>query len=161
MRHAALRRVDVALERGADAERDEREVVLGADAHDLLHVLGRLRVDHRVGRLVGHPGERIAVLLAHGERGDHAVAEGGGERGERLLGGGRVAAVCCGGVSQGHAAFPLLGPFAPDVSRGCRRGETGAPQPGARFGRQFSEGLRRGAAPDLARNGTIIATRWR
>jgi len=73
----------VALERGADAKRDDRRVVGRANADDGLHVTGVLRIDHRVGRLVGHPGQRIAVLLAHGERGHDAVAESGGKRGNR------------------------------------------------------------------------------
>ena len=52
----------------------------GADAHDLLHVLGRLRKDHRVGRLVLDPGDGVAVLLAHRLRGHQPVAEARGER---------------------------------------------------------------------------------
>ena len=59
------RRVDLAFERRAGAERDHRHAVCGADAHDLLHVVGRLREHHRVGRLVGEPGRGVAVLLAH------------------------------------------------------------------------------------------------
>ena len=46
-----------------------------ADAHDLLHVLGRLRKHHRVRRLVLDPGEGVAVLLAHRLRGHEPVAE--------------------------------------------------------------------------------------
>ena len=59
--------------------------VRGADAHDLLHVLGRLRKDHRVRRLVLDPGDGVAVLLAHRLRGHEPVAEFGGERGDGAL----------------------------------------------------------------------------
>ena len=62
---AAVRRVDLALERGAGAEGDHRNALCRADAHDLLHVFGGVRKHHRIGRLVGDPGQRIAVLLAH------------------------------------------------------------------------------------------------
>jgi len=101
-RHAAGRRIDMAFQRGAGAEGDDRRAVGGADAHDALHVLGRLRKHHRIGRLVRHPGERVAMLLAHRLRGDQAVAKGGGQLRDRLLNGGRVAAIFGGGVSQGH-----------------------------------------------------------
>ena len=74
-RHAAVRRVDLALERRAGAERDHRHAMRGADPHDLLHVGDALRKHHRVRRLVGDPGQRVAVLLAHRLRGDEAVAE--------------------------------------------------------------------------------------
>ena len=70
-----VRRVDLAFERGAGAERDHRHAMGGADAHDLLHLGRVLRKHHRVRRLVGNPGERVAVLLAHRLRGDEAVAE--------------------------------------------------------------------------------------
>ena len=72
---AAERGIDVAFERGPDAERNDRHAMRGADAHDLLHVFGRLRKDHRIGRLVCHPGERVAVLFAHRLRSDDAIAE--------------------------------------------------------------------------------------
>ena len=52
-RDAAARRVDMAFERGADAEGDDRHAMLGADAHDLLHLLGRFGPDDAVGRLRG------------------------------------------------------------------------------------------------------------
>jgi hypothetical protein len=79
-RDAAERRVDVALERGADAERDHRHAMRGAHAHDLLHVLGRLRKHHRVRRLVRDPGGGVGVLLAHRPRGHQPVAKPRGER---------------------------------------------------------------------------------
>ena len=84
----------------------------GADAHDLLHVLGGLRKHHRVRRLVGDPGERIAVLLAHRLRGDDAIAEGRGEFARRSsrsppelrrMSGAATAA------ANGHKKYPLLG----------------------------------------------------
>ena len=74
-RHAAERRVDVAFERRAGAERNDRHAVRRADAHDRLHVLGGLRKHHRIGRLVFDPGGGVGVLLAHGLRGDQPIAE--------------------------------------------------------------------------------------
>ena len=46
-RDAAARRVDVPFERRAGAEGDHRHAMLGADAHDLLHLLGRFRERRR------------------------------------------------------------------------------------------------------------------
>ncbi len=74
-RDAAVRRVDLTLERRAGAERDHRHAMAGADPHDLLHVGDALREHHRIRRLVHDPGQRVAVLLAHRLRGDEAVAE--------------------------------------------------------------------------------------
>ena len=79
-RHAAQRCVDMTLKRSAGAERNDRDAVAGANAYDLLHVCRGLREHHRIGRLIGHPGERIAVLFAHRLRGHQAVAEGSGQR---------------------------------------------------------------------------------
>jgi len=81
-RDTALRGIDVAFERRAGAERDHRHLMLRADADDLLHVLRILRKNHRVGRLIGDPGERVAVLLAHRLRGDNAIAESCRQRGD-------------------------------------------------------------------------------
>src|SRR5690606_5548287 len=86
------RRVDVALERGTLPERDKRDAMGGADAHDPLHVLGGLGIDDGVRRLVDDPGQRIAVLLAHGLRGDDAVAESRGQLRDRFGDDRRVAA---------------------------------------------------------------------
>jgi len=69
----------MAFERRAGAERNNGNVAPGADAHDLLHVGGRLRKHHGVRRLVRDPGRGVAVLLAHGLRRDEPVAERGGE----------------------------------------------------------------------------------
>ena len=102
MRDAAARRIDVALERGAGAERDHRHALGGAQPHDVLHVLGRLRKHHRVRRLVGHPGQWYAVLLAHRLRGDQAVAEARGERGDDGGGGFAVALGPLRRFNQGH-----------------------------------------------------------
>ena len=95
-RDAAERRVDLALERGAGAERDHRHAMLGADAHELLHVLLPLRKHDGVGRLVGDPGHGVGVLLAHRLRGHQAVAERRGERRDR------------GSTAFGAAARPSL-----------------------------------------------------
>ena len=79
-RDAAERRVDVAFQRRAGAERDHRHALRAANAHDVLHVRRALRKHHRIRRLVGQPGERIAVLFAHRLRGDDTIAEFRGER---------------------------------------------------------------------------------
>ena len=47
-RNAAARRVDLAFERCAGAERDHRHALGRTSAHDLLHLLGGLRKDHGV-----------------------------------------------------------------------------------------------------------------
>ena len=104
MRHAAVQRVDMAFERGADAERHDRRVVPGADLHRVDHVLARFGEDHGVGRRIGDPGQRVAVLLAHGLGGDDAIAESGGEigveRGDRVA---RVGHRACGRrKGEGH-----------------------------------------------------------
>ena len=72
---AAKGRVDLAFERGAGAEGDHRYALCRAQPHDLLHLFGGLRKDHRIRRLVADPSQRIAVLLAHRLRGDEAIAE--------------------------------------------------------------------------------------
>ncbi len=78
-RHAAVRRVDVALERGADAERHDRRVVLRAEFYEVDHVVARFSEHDRVRRLVLEPGEGMAVLPADRLRGGEAVAESCGE----------------------------------------------------------------------------------
>ena len=75
MRHAAERRIDVAFERGAGAERDHRHAGLGAQLHCLDHLLRGLGEQHRVGRLRGDPGQRVGVLLAQRRAGREAIAE--------------------------------------------------------------------------------------
>ena len=74
-RDAAARRVDMAFERGAGAEGDDRHAMLGADPHDLLHLLGRLGEDHGVGRLRRDVGGGVRVLLADRLAGLEALAE--------------------------------------------------------------------------------------
>ena len=77
---AAVWRVDLAFKRRAGAEGDHRHALGGAQAHDVLHLFGGLREHHCVGRLVADPGQRVAMLLAHGLRRDEAIADLGGER---------------------------------------------------------------------------------
>ena len=123
-RYAAERRVDVALERGADAERYDRHTVRRADADDGLHVVGVLRKHHRVRRLVGDPGQRIAVLLAHRLRGDDAVAERRGQRGDRRRDRGRIARlyrcllICCRSRRPSAVAPDIGGERGGDDGRG-------------------------------------------
>ncbi len=80
---AAGRRVDLALQRGAGAERDHGHAVFGADPHHVLDVGGFLRHHHGVGRLRRQPGRGMGVLVAHRLRGDQPVAEPRGERFQR------------------------------------------------------------------------------
>src|ERR1700691_1143393 len=77
---AAARRVDLAFQRSSGAEADDRHALIRAQTHDLLHLFGRLRKHHRIRRLIGNPGERVAVLLAHRLRSDKPVADFGCER---------------------------------------------------------------------------------
>ena len=63
-RDAAVGRVDMAFERSADAERDDRRAVLGADAHDLPDLGAGFRIDDRIRRLRRDVARRMRVLLA-------------------------------------------------------------------------------------------------
>ena len=65
----------MALERGADAEGDDRHAMLGADPHDLLHLVGVFRKGHAVRRLRGNVGGGMRMLLAHRLPGLEALAE--------------------------------------------------------------------------------------
>ena len=73
-RDAAVERADMALERGAGAEGDDRRLVAGAELDDLLHLLGRFGEHHGVGQVRLVEGDVLAVLLAHGVRRAHPVA---------------------------------------------------------------------------------------
>ena len=109
-RDAAVRRIDVALERGADAERHDRRVVPGAELHHVDHVVFGLREYDRVRRLVLEPGQRVPMRLADRLRGGKAIAESGGEIGvERTDGLGGQAAFALAHGEFGHGAFtPFL-----------------------------------------------------
>ena len=74
-RDAAMRRVDVPLERRADAERDDRRVMLGAKLHRSITSSRDLGEHHGVRRLVLEPGQRVAVLPADRLGGGEAIAE--------------------------------------------------------------------------------------
>ncbi len=74
-RHAAQRRIDVAFERGAGAEGDDRHARLGAKLHRFDHLLRGLGEQHRVRRLRRDPGQRVGVLLAECRAGREAIAE--------------------------------------------------------------------------------------
>ena len=83
---AAIGGVDLALQRGAGAERDDRHPMGGADAHDRLHLRRRARKHHGIGRLARQPGGGVAMLLAHREPGREARAEHVAERRQRRCG---------------------------------------------------------------------------
>ncbi len=87
-RDAAMRGVDMAFERRADAERNDRRVVPGAELDQVDHVIFVFGEHHRVRRLVLEPGQRVAVRLADRLGSGEAVAETGGEigieRGDRV-----------------------------------------------------------------------------
>ena len=102
-------RVDMALERRADAERNDRRVVTGAELHEVDDVVFVFGEDHRVRRLVLEPGERVAVRLAYRLGGGEAIAETGGEigieRGDRLA---RRAALALADGKLGQWSFALV-----------------------------------------------------
>ena len=108
-RDAAVGRIDVAFERRADAERNDRRVVAGAKLDEVDHVLLGLGEHHRVRRLVLEPGQRVPVRLADRLGGGEAIAETGGkvgiERGDRF---GREAALALADGELGHGVsrFP-------------------------------------------------------
>ena len=89
-RQAAVRRVDVALQRGAGAERDDGHAMGGGHPHDLAHLVLVLHPDHGVGRLVGDPGHGVGVLAADRLAGLQPVAEALAQHGNRR---GNVAAL--------------------------------------------------------------------
>jgi len=88
-RDAAMRRVDMAFERRADAERNDRRVVPGAELGEVDDVIFVFGEDHGVRRLVLEPGQRVAMRLADRLGSGEAVAKTGGEIG--IEGGDRVA----------------------------------------------------------------------
>ena len=83
-RNAALDREDVALERGAGAERDDRHAVVRARAHDRGDLLGRARERHRVGRRRRERRLVAPVQVAHRLRGRQAIAQQLAQRLDRL-----------------------------------------------------------------------------
>ena len=107
-RDAAVRRVDMALERRADAERNDRRVVPGAELDEVDHVVPGFGEHHRVRRLVLEPGQRVPVRLADRLGGGEAIAEAGGEigieRGDRLA---RETAFALADGELGHGALRL------------------------------------------------------
>ena len=95
-RQPAVRRVDVAFERGAGAERDDGHAMGAGHPHDLAHLVLVLDPDHGVGRLVGDPGDGVGMLAADRLPGLQPVAEalaqdgnGGGDIAPRDLALGR------------------------------------------------------------------------
>jgi hypothetical protein len=92
-RHAAQRRVGMALERGASPERDDRQAMAGADPHRPHHIIRRQRVDHGIGRLVVDPGQRVGVLLPHGQARHQPIPK----QGRQLMRGRRDRRIRCRG----------------------------------------------------------------
>ena len=84
-----MRRVDMAFERRADAERNDRRVVPNAELDQIDHVIFIFGEDHGVRRLVLEPGQRMPMRLPNRLGSGEAVAETGGEIG--IEGGDRVA----------------------------------------------------------------------
>ena len=72
---AAVRGVDVTLERCPRPEGDHGEAMRGTDAHGLLHLRGALGKQDRVGRLRRDPRRRVGVLRPDGRGGDERVAK--------------------------------------------------------------------------------------
>src|SRR5262249_19088334 len=65
-----------------DAEWNNGDTTRRANAHDLLHFFGVLRIDNSIRRLVSNPGDCIAVLFTHRLRCHHAVAKSSSELGD-------------------------------------------------------------------------------
>ncbi len=82
-RDAAMRCVDLAFQRRAGAEWDDRDAVGGGDRNDFGDLRGGDRPDHDVGRLVGEPRQGVAVLAADGLARLGAFAEPLFQDGER------------------------------------------------------------------------------
>ena len=72
---AAMRRVDMALERGAGAEGDQRHAMLAGDRNDRLDLGRTLRKDDAVGQLRRNIGGRVGMLRADGLAGLETIAE--------------------------------------------------------------------------------------
>ena len=72
---AAGRRVDLAFERCAGAERDDRHAVLRTDTHRFVHIVFRFGEDNAVRQLAGNIGGRMRVLLAQCLAGLQFIAE--------------------------------------------------------------------------------------
>ena len=81
-------RRDVALQRGARAERDERQAVLGGDPHDRRRLVDGPRPDHEVGPRLGM--ERLVVSVLGEHVGAGADAIGAESIGQRLAAGGEA-----------------------------------------------------------------------
>ena len=82
--------------------------------HDVLHVFGGLRKNHRVRRLVGDPGRGVAVLFAHRLRGDSRLPNRAASAAITVVG--RVA------VLLAPLLLPRRAPWLPVLSRffpGC------------------------------------------
>ncbi len=76
---AAGERSDMPFERRAGAEGDDRDLVPGADLHDLCDFLAGAREGDRVRRLALVVGEVLPMLLAHGIGRGEPVAQKGAE----------------------------------------------------------------------------------
>ena len=105
-REAALRRIDVAFQRGAGAEGDDGHAMRAGDVARRAHLLGVLHPDHGIGRLVGDPGDGVGVLAADCLAGLQPVAEALAQDAD---GGGHVAARDCPcDAVAGMAILPTL-----------------------------------------------------
>src|SRR5262249_17517062 len=97
------------FKRRPDAEGNDGDAIGPADADDLLHFFGALRIDNGIGRLVGNPGDGIAMLLAHRLRCHNAIAEGGGESCNRFSYRCGVSALLLGGDGGKPQGFVFCG----------------------------------------------------
>ena len=82
-RQASARGVDVALQRGSRAERDDRHAMRAGHAHDLAHLLLVLDPDNRVRRLVWDPRDGVGMLAADLGSGLQPVSEALAQHGNR------------------------------------------------------------------------------
>ena len=72
---AAFQRANMPLHRAADAERDNRRAGRGANLDDGRHFLGRMGIDHGLGRFRRVPAGVGAVMVAHRHGGRDAVPD--------------------------------------------------------------------------------------
>ena len=117
---AAVRGVDVALQRGAGAERDDRHAMRARHPHHLDDLLLALHPDHGVGRLIGDPGDGVGVLAADRLAGLQPVREALPQHGD---GGGDIGRMSSCSLPIGVSIPSQLGPVLPPQLRGEGRGE--------------------------------------
>ena len=144
-RDAAVGRADMAFERGAGAERDDRRLVRGAELDDLLHLLGRFGEHDGVGQVRLVIRNVLAVLLAHGVGGGEPVAVKPLQLGDGAV---DLRGSCLG--RDGHVGSPSVGRW--DTLK-CRQSQPRETLQNARrlYDRRLYDGLQEAPWPELRR----------